>query len=138
VVLLTDPVPRPEPRRHQVDEYMTLARAAGADGTEPEPRFEVPPSPERQKQVEQALVGAGVAADRPLVGLHLGAAGGAAKLWPAERFAALVGSVSQAGLTPVLLGGPADADRAEQSPPPPIPARPRSSGRIGPRCCRGC
>lgn len=127
-LLLTDPVPRPEPRRHQVDEYLALARAAGADGVEREPRFDVPSSPEEETQVEHVLVGAGVPADRPLVGLHLGAAGGVAKLWPADRYAALVGSVSQAGLTPVLLGGPADADRAEQVA---TAAHPRPASLVG-------
>lgn len=111
-LLLTDPVPRSEPRRHQVDEYLTLAHAAGADGIEGEPRFVLPPGPERPAQVDRVLEAAGVTSARPLVGLHLGAAGGTAKLWPAERYAALGGALFQARLTPVLLGGPPDVERA--------------------------
>lgn len=113
-LLLTDAVPRPEPRRHQVDEYLTLAEAAGANSADVRPRFTVPSSPEAEQQVERILAAAGVAVDRPLVGLHLGAAGGTAKLWSTERQAALVATLTEAGLAAVLLGGRVDVERAER------------------------
>lgn len=47
-----------------------------------------------------------------VVALHPGAGGGA-KRWPAERFAALARLARAAGYTPLLLAGPADAGVAE-------------------------
>lgn len=44
-----------------------------------------------------------------LILFHSGA-GGSAKRWPAERFGALIGLLRGAGLSPVVVAGPADGE----------------------------
>lgn len=48
-----------------------------------------------------------------LILLHPGA-GGSAKRWPAERFGALVGLLREAGLSPVVVAGPADGEAVRE------------------------
>jgi lipopolysaccharide heptosyltransferase II len=115
--LLTDPVPLPVPRRHQIDEYLMLVQTLGVPAVIGEPRLTPPRAdgPERAA-VRSLLAGAGVAADaaRPLVGVHLGAEYGAAKCWPAERVVDFCRLLVGAGGTAVLLGAPRDSALAER------------------------
>jgi heptosyltransferase-2 len=110
--LLTDPVPLPAPRRHQVDEYLLLVEALGVTPVTREPRL-TPPAPDGAERaaVRALLTGAGVDAHapRPLVGVHLGAEYGAAKRWPVECVIDFCRVLAGAGGTAVLLGAPRDA-----------------------------
>ena len=112
--LLSDPVPLPSPRRHQVDEYLLVVEAFGVQADGREPRLEAPaPDSDERLTSQQLLADAGVSAGaRPLVGIHLGAAYGAAKLWPVNRVIELCARVRSAGGTPLLLGAPVDASVA--------------------------
>jgi heptosyltransferase-2 len=115
-LLLTDPVPLPAPRRHQVDEYLALATALGAEAGEAEPRLAPPPAdaPERA-EARALLAAAGAARDGGtgrVVGIHLGAAYGDAKVWPRPRVVELCRELARRGARPVLLGAAGDAAAA--------------------------
>ena len=121
--LLTDAAARPSPREHQVDEYRRLVERLGIAAPADAPRLEVPADAGAEASVSALLAEAGVKPGDRLVGLHLGVAGGHAKRWPSERFAALADRIAAAGRTALLLGGPDDA---------PIAARAREEARSGP------
>jgi heptosyltransferase-2 len=111
--LLTDRLPLPAPRRHQVDEYLLLVEALGIAPATREPRFSGPGVDAAERaHVRGLLREAGAPAPRAgrgRVGIHLGAAYGSAKVWPVERVIALCRLLGGAGDTPVLLGAPADS-----------------------------
>lgn len=106
--LLTDRVPRPSPRLHQVEEYLALAQAAGAEPRDPEPRWRLPEDPGQEAAARAALEEAGLAEGARIVGLHLGSAGGPAKQWSAPGWARLARRLAARGSSPVLLGAPLD------------------------------
>ena len=116
--LLTDAMPLPAPRLHQVDEYAALLTPLGVSGAATAPASTLRPvwmlrdDAGLDAEIARLLADAGVAADARLVGLHLGAAFGSSKLWPAEAFGRLAQGLAAAGLTPVLLGTGDDADTA--------------------------
>ncbi len=117
--LLTDRLPLPEPRCHQIDEYLGLLVPLGIAPVTREPRLEVADGETVGAEARDLLAAAGQAG-RPCVGIHLGAAFGASKVWPPERVAELCRSLDRRGLTPMLLGPPEDSaaerrvrDRAE-------------------------
>ena len=110
--LLTDALPLPAPRLHQVDEYAALLTPLGVTGGATVPVWTLRDDAGLDAEIAQLLSDAGVAADARLVGLHLGAAFGSSKLWPAEAFGRLAQGLAAAGLTPVLLGTGDDADTA--------------------------
>jgi len=112
-LLLTDIVPLPSPRRHQIDEYAHLLRAAGVEvGDDTAPEWRVSPSTAADPEVEELLEEAGVRPGARIVGLHLGAAFGPSKLWPPGSFARLAARLEREGLCPLLLGSAADSDTA--------------------------
>ena len=111
-VLLTDALPLPSPRLHQVDEYAALLAPLGIDGAAATPEWSLPKSATAEAEVDELLAAAGLAAGAPLVGLHLGAAFGSSKLWPAAEFGRLARRLTAAGLRPVLLGSGDDAATA--------------------------
>lgn len=113
-VLLTDAVPVPEPRPHQIDEYLLLVERCGAAVTVRQPALTPPAADSSERReaarlLESAIRGPGNA---PRIGVHLGAAYGPAKLWPVERVAEFCRLVDDDGSTAVLLGAPGDADMA--------------------------
>jgi heptosyltransferase-2 len=113
--LLTDALPLPEPRAHQVDEYLKLVEHCGAAAGAREPSL-APPAADSEERaaVRRLLADAGLDAGGGLrIGVHLGAAYGSSKLWPLERVAEFCGLLAGAGATPVLLGAPADAAAAD-------------------------
>jgi heptosyltransferase-2 len=113
VALLTDSLPLPEPRLHQVDEYAGLLTLLGVVGAATLPGWRLPASPEADAEIGGLLAAAGVeAAAEPLVALHLGAAFGSSKLWPPDAFGRLARQLSAGGLRPVLLGTAEDAPTA--------------------------
>jgi heptosyltransferase-2 len=108
--LLTDALPLPEPRIHQVDEYLRLAAHLGAPATARPPRLTAPgPGAETRRRVRELLRESGAPEDRPRVGVHLGAAYGSAKVWPPERVVEFCRRAPARGVVPVLLGAPSDA-----------------------------
>jgi heptosyltransferase-2 len=113
--LLTDAIPLPSPRRHQVDEYLALLGPLGVPPGETTPRL-TPPAPEsEERQAARALLeDVGARAGGPIVGVHLGAAYGASKVWPAERVAEFCREMDAAGAVPVLLGTAASAALAAE------------------------
>lgn len=111
--LLTDPLPVPPRRAHQVDEYLALAERLDAGGTERVPRLSSPTDGTAARRAralaEDALGGQ---ASRPLAGVHLGAAGGVAKTWPPGQVAALCRRLAKEGVACLLLGPAAEAATA--------------------------
>ena len=114
--LLTDPLPPPMPRRHQIDEYLLVVECLEITGGERIPRLEAPLADSAERaSIRELLREAGVAdASAPVVGIHLGAAYGPSKLWPMERIADLCRLLAARGEIAVLLGAPADVDVARR------------------------
>jgi heptosyltransferase-2 len=101
---LTDALPLPSPRRHQVDEYAALLAPLGiADGASV-PQWTLAKSAAADAEVDRLLAATGLDGGGPLIGLHLGAAFGSSKLWPAESYGRLARFLIDDGLRPVLLG----------------------------------
>src|SRR3989442_131732 len=115
--LLTDTVDCPEPRPHQIDEYLLLSEHAGAATRTREPRLAPPAAdtPERA-DVARLLDASGVPSRRTSlrIGIQLGAAYGPAKLWPVERVIDFCRLAAGEGATAVLLGAPDDVTTASQ------------------------
>ncbi len=110
--LLTDVLPLPAPRPHQVDEYRMLVQVLGAHVGDEPPALATVPDAAADAEVAALLLAAGVPADARPVGLHIGVSGGPAKLWPPERFAAVADRLASAGLPVLVLGAPGDEPRA--------------------------
>jgi heptosyltransferase-2 len=111
--LLTDAIPLPRPRQHQIDEYLALVAGVAAPTADATPTWKPTGDPEARGEVDALLAECGGDAGR-LVGLHLGASFGPSKLWAAESFARLADRLADAGLVPVLLGGAADRATADR------------------------
>jgi heptosyltransferase-2 len=112
--LLTDRVAPPSPRPHQIDEYLLLLAPLGVPPVTREPALAAPKeASESREAVRTLLREAGVGDGRPRVGLHLGAAFGPSKLWPAERMTEFCRLLADRGGWPVLLGTPDDLAAAE-------------------------
>jgi heptosyltransferase-2 len=111
--LLTEAPPLPEPRLHQVDEYLRLVGLVGASTREREPRL-TPPEPyaDSRQRARDLLHQSGVPEGKPMVGVHLGAAFGPAKVWVSERIVEFCRLAPALGVVPVLLGAPSDAPAA--------------------------
>ena len=113
--LLTDAVPVPALRQHQIDEYLMLVEHCGAPAVARAPVLR-PPVADAAERLEtvRLLNAAGVAprGDSPRVGVHLGAAYGPAKVWPLDRTTELCRLLAAAGATAILLGAPDDAGAA--------------------------
>ncbi len=108
---LTDVVPLPSPRRHQIEEYGLLMTAAGVQmDRDATPVWRLAPAAAADAEIDALLAEAGVRAGARVVGLHLGAAFGPSKLWPAESFGRLAARLDAAGISPVLLGARDDAE----------------------------
>jgi heptosyltransferase II len=111
--LLTDAPRLPEPRPHQVGEYLRLVELLGAAATDREPRL-TPPEPygDTRQRARDLLLHNGAPEGKPMVGVHLGAAFGPAKVWVSERIAEFCRLGPELGVVPVLLGAPSDAAAA--------------------------
>src|SRR5262249_30502936 len=126
--LLTDAPPLPEPRLHQVDEYLRLAGALGARARAREPRL-TPPEPygDTRQRARDLLRESGASEGKPMVGVHLGAAYGPAKVWVRERIVEFCRLGPSLGVMPVLLGAPSDEPTAAAG------ARGTGAGSLGGR-----
>jgi heptosyltransferase-2 len=116
--LLTDPVELPEPRLHQVDEYALLVERLGVVVDVREPRLAPPdPASSERRRVRALLREAGAAAPTAasrLVGVHLGAASGSAKVWDPARIVEFCRRLRDRGDVAVLLGAPSDVPLVEE------------------------
>lgn len=114
--LLTEAVPAPAPRVHQIDEYLRVVESLVPSVGERTPRLSAPSveSPARETARRLLKEGGVAAGGGVVVGIHLGAAYGASKLWPPERVADLCRLLDQRGDVPVLLGAPEDLDVARR------------------------
>ena len=113
-LLLTDRVPWPAKRPHQVDEYLRLSEHLGVSTGSRVPAL-LPPPVEHETRVRVRALLDDVASSPkgPRVGVHLGAEYGTSKLWPLARVVEGCRGLSAAGLSPVLLGSPRDAGLAD-------------------------
>jgi len=95
---------KPDPSSlHVVDQYVDVARAAGATADRAEFRLAAP-----AEDVSRMRERVGDATN--LVVINPGA-GWVTKRWPAESFAVVCDELARLGATPVLVGGKAPADR---------------------------
>lgn len=114
--LLTDALPMASPREHQVDEYARVIERLGIPIGDYVPRLTPPPpdGPEREA-IRRLLADVGLVRDgHPIIGLHLGTAFGASKLWPSERVAELCRLLAERGEVPLLVGAREDVASAER------------------------
>jgi heptosyltransferase-2 len=110
---LTDAVALPRPRRHQIDEYVMLAERCEAHVEEAVPTLAPPAADAAERAEARALLhAAGARRGRPSVGVHLGAAFGPAKTWPAERVVEFCRLLDGVGARAVLLGTDNEAPMA--------------------------
>jgi len=112
-LLLTDAVAPPQPGLHQIDEYLMLAERAGGVTGERVPYLAAPEADHEDRRETRALLrAAGAREGGVVIGVHLGAAYGPAKVWPLERTAEFCRLAHAAGVDAVLLGAPVDAAAA--------------------------
>jgi heptosyltransferase-2 len=113
--LLTDAVPVPAERSHQIDEYLLLVERSGAAAATREPALR-PPAPDSDAAVEARRLldeaGAPPRGTQRRIAMHLGAAFGPAKLWPLRRVMEFCRLLAAEDATAILLGAPSDAAAA--------------------------
>ena len=101
------------PDQHEVYKYLNVAELLGCP-RERRPVLELLPTREAQGRVEQFLAGEGIDPDVRFVAINPGGST-PDKRWPVERFAEVGDRLhSELGLPVMVLGGPADQDRAAQ------------------------
>src|SRR5262249_4889461 len=127
---LTDAVALPSPRRHQIDEYVMLAERCEVRADDAVPTLAPPAADAPERAEARALLEtAGARRGGPTVGVHLGAAFGPAKTWPAERVIDFCRLLERVGAHAVLLGTEAEAPMATtiaaQAPATPLAGRDR-------------
>jgi heptosyltransferase-2 len=102
--LLTHPIPgRSAPAgRHQVERYLQIVRALGAEGA---PRLRLPVSEEAEEKGKQVLRDHEIGPAELIVAVNPGSVYGSAKRWPAERFAAVADALVDRCQARILLIG---------------------------------
>ena len=85
--LLTDPLPYPKEKEHLVNTYKKLLQPLGIPLSYTAPRLYV--TNKEVAESKELLYRQGYTRGKKLIGINPGAAYGAAKCWPAERFRAL-------------------------------------------------
>ncbi len=127
--LLTHPV-RMTPaikKRHQIDYYLGVLEGIGLPATGRDLTLRI--SDSERDRAREFLHSQGIGPDRRIIGINPGAAYGAAKRWPAVRFAELCRRIQ--GLKPdaaiLVFGGPGEAALGEEI-----------TGRVGRDCVNLC
>jgi heptosyltransferase II len=110
--LLTDRVPAPAPRPHQIDEYALVVEALDVRVDDRVPRLLAPPAGSEAWTAARALLRDVGAGEAPPIGIHLGAAYGSSKVWPSERVTELCRLLADRDVIAVLLGTPDDVEAA--------------------------
>ena len=100
-LLLTDPVPKPKEKLHQVDLYKRLLEPLGIARSKTAPRLFL--SEQEVAESKALLHQRGYNKGKKLIGINPGAAYGSAKCWPPERFRELAQRLSSMG-TVVFFG----------------------------------
>ena len=111
--LLTAALPLPPRTDHQLRDYDRLLESRGIEPDREPPRLPLPA--DAALEARQALLRAGVPADRPLALLAPGAAFSWTKRWPAERFGRLGRLLLENGLLPAVVIGPGEERLAEEA-----------------------
>lgn len=93
-----------------IEVYNEIARVAGC--ADPGLKMELFTTRSDEADAAQAWAVAGFRPGLRVVGIHAGAAFGAAKLWPIERFAEVANELAVRGNGVFVLGGPAEAAQA--------------------------
>jgi heptosyltransferase-2 len=106
--LLTHVVAPPDGPVHQVQAYLGLLSALGVPPGLAQPTLR--PAPALRVEARRLLGDVGIATGAPRVGIQLGAALGATKLWPSERAGRLAERLEGRGVRVVFLGSPAARD----------------------------
>lgn len=107
-LLLTDPVAFPKKKLHQVDLYKKLLTPLGIAPTKTAPRLFV--TEKEVAESKELLFQRGYKAGKKLIGMHPGAAFGAAKCWPADRFRSLSVELLKDDVFVVFFGDAAAED----------------------------
>lgn len=95
---------------HQTLYYLNIIKELGGETTaNPLPKIFI--STEEQAKAREYLNGLGIGEGTKLIGASPGASYGPAKMWPADKFAAVLDGYSlETGAVPLLFGGPDDAE----------------------------
>lgn len=110
-ILLTHPVPRPETRGHQLDDYTALLAAMNAPRVVDDvPTIKLPKA--IRERGRRKLLSIGVHMDRPIFGIHAGGLYGKAKHWGDERYVEIVKRLRLEGFDVVLLTSPGEREQA--------------------------
>jgi len=99
-------------RPHIIREYMNLAVAAGASQGSERPRL-FPPA-EVRARAGSILRASGVEPGAEVVGICPGAAFGPAKVWPAEKFAAVGRALAGRGMSALVFGTRSEVELARR------------------------
>ncbi|BBB91596.1 MAG TPA: glycosyltransferase family 9 protein [Methylomusa anaerophila] len=92
-------------RGHVVDRYLDVVRALGCQAENPV--FQIVITEDEAKRARAVMEHAGLKPHIPYIVLAIGA-NWPNKIWPAERFALLADRIYDAGMVPVIAGGPGD------------------------------
>lgn len=92
--------------------YNEIAREAGC--ADPGLNMELFTTAQDESEANAVWRTAGFAQRTKVIGLHAGAAFGAAKLWPLERFGWIARKLAEKGHGVVVIGGPAEANQARE------------------------
>lgn len=104
--LVSSAVPPDPSSFHIVDQYVDVARAAGAEVERAE--FGLNPDPDDAAKMRELLREHGITTGFVLMNAG---AGWASKRWPPHHFASLIDSLAQRGVPSALIGGKAEGDR---------------------------
>ncbi len=115
-LLLTHPVKRERAilKRHQIHYYLEMIKALGGRG-DAGPTVRLFPGQDAGAETREILRAHGMTEEMPLLGIAPGATYGPAKMWFAERYAAVADRLAdEYGLKTVLFGSGADRPVAER------------------------
>lgn len=112
-MFLTHPVPRPDTRGHQLDDYTALLAALNAPRVVGDvPTIKLPKA--IRERGRRKLLSIGVHMDRPIFGIHAGGLYGRAKHWGDARYVEVIKRLRLEGFDVMLLTSPGEREQAEK------------------------
>lgn len=112
-MFLTHPVPQPETRGHQLDDYTALLAAVNAPRVVDDvPHIRLPKA--IRERGRKRLLSIGLHLDRPVFGIHAGGLYGRAKHWGDARYVEIINRLRLEGFDVVLLTSPGEREQAEK------------------------